>query len=259
MRTVICLAAVSLLAFAAHADAGLVPGDRMLVDFGVCWNGGAGDGYGPINAGDYWAGDPDAHGPGSSAASDGNFWNNMSAGGEGGFEMITAAGVMSGASIDRSAWSGCGSGGQVYELDPQSNLYPVQAQTDCRWWAVGAQPGHIYLTGLDTSQTYDVRILSYVSADANLNDAGIPFPAGTVTFGIGASTVNIDPVDNTSTLAEFLAVAPDGAGALTIDFAAFAPADCGVAVNVVDITVTPEPTSMLLLAFGGVAVLRRKR
>ena len=261
----ICMGVVLLLA-GGVSQAGLQPGDQMLVDVGVCWDGGTSyPGYGPVNAGDFWppVSDPGAHGTPTTAASDGNFWNNYSnnsvPSGGGPFALTLTSGAETTVTLTISGWSGCSAGGQVYEIDPASNLYVERAQTDCRWFAAAQQPGSLTLTGLDTGLLYDIKVLSYVSADAELTDAGIPFPAGTVDFVLGSYTVTIDPVDNTTTTADFLGVAPDAGGQIVIQAYANTPDDCGVPLNVIDVVVVPEPAAMVLLVAGGICALRRRR
>ena len=51
--------------------------------------------------------------------------------------------------------------------------------------------------------------------------------------------------------------APDAAGSLEVWMVGGTPAGCGAVLNVVDITVVPEPGTLLLLA--GAAILRRRR
>jgi len=261
MRMRAILAVASVLVLAGSAPGALQVGDQFLVDVGVCWDGGTGyPGYGPVPDLDYWSGDYGAHGTPTAMISDGNYWNNYSAKNGGAFAMQTTAGAQTSVTINMNGWAVCGPGpGQVYGIDEVSNLYPSKAQTDCRWWDDIHQPGEVYLTGLDTGLEYTIKCLSYVSDDAQTDFAGA-FPHGTVDFVIGTDTVTIDPENNTTTLATFANISPDGNGDITIKMYANTPDDCGVPLNVIDITVVPEPTAALLLALGGgLAAWRRRR
>ena len=72
---------LTVLLSAAVAGAQPSAGDRMLLDVGVCWDGGAGTpGYGPVNAPNYHDDNAGgAHGSTLTPATDGNYWNNFSA------------------------------------------------------------------------------------------------------------------------------------------------------------------------------------
>jgi len=250
MRITICLTTAVLLVFAASAPAALSVGDRMLVDVGICWED-------PV--------DYPGYGPVASPAGDGNFWNNFSANPRWGainLALVDTVNSPTGIVMNMKPWSGCGEGGQVKTL-PVSNLYPELAQSDCRWYSIDdsgghGQPGWIALTGMDPNQVYDIGCYGYVPVGAELVDNG-PYPAGTTVYQIGAQQIEIDVMNNVTEIAWFTNVAPDANGDLMIDLFAGTPDTAGAVINVLDINVVPEPASMLLLALGGLAVLRRRK
>lgn len=103
-----------------------------------------------------------------------------------------------------------------------------------------------------------MRLFGYADSNATIRDINEPFPGGTTIYSIGALSVELNNVDNTTEIAELLSVAPAGDGSMLIEVVSGATAGCGAVLNVVDITVVPEPGAVLLLGMGW-ALLRRRR
>ena len=247
MKARMALGLVSILLLPAGAAAQLAPGDRILVDVGVCWSGDPRD--------------PD-YGPTSSPDGLGRHWNNYAQNPKWNttpVALVNTAGNVTGATFLTNRFSDCDAcGGVLHDNMGQSTLYPVRAQTDARWWCQQIQPGHVYLEGLDPALLYDVRLFGYADSNATIRDINEPFPGGTTIYSIGAMSAELSNVDNTTEIAELFSVAPDGNGSMLIEMVAGAPAGCGAVLNVVDITVVPEPTCAMLLAFAGPLLLRRR-
>lgn len=247
MKARMALGLVSILLPAVVAAAQLAPGDRILVDVGVCWSDDPRDpGYGPVES-------PDALGRHWNNYAQNPKWNTTPV------PLVDTAGNATGATFLTNRFSDCDAcGGVLHDSASQGTLYPVKAQTDARWWCQDIQPGHVYLEGLDPALLYDVRLFGYADSSATIRDINEPFPGGTTIYSVGALSVELYNVDNTSEVAELFSAAPAGDGSMLIEIVAGAPAGCGAVLNVVDITVVPEPACALLLALAGPLLLRRR-
>lgn len=247
MKARMALGLVSILLTAGGAAAQLAPGDRILVDVGVCWSGDPRDpDYGPMEG-------PDALGRHWNNYAQNPKWNSTPV------PLVDTAGNATGATFLTNRFADCfACGGVLHDSVGQSTLYPVRAQTDARWWCQEIQPGHVYLEGLDPALVYDVRLFGYADANATIRDIGEAFPGGTTIYSIGALSFELNNVDNTTEIAELFSVAPAGDGSMLIEMVAGTPAGCGAVLNVVDITVIPEPGAILLLALAGPLLLRRR-
>lgn len=267
MKATAVLLMLPILFSAGAAAEQLAPGDRILVDVGQCWFDPAYPSIGPFNGADARDDPALAHGPNQwPAPEDGNFWNNHSANplwGAQPIDLVSTDGDPTGMIFDLNPWSACGDGGMVgNEIAPINTPYPAYASTDCRWWDTvpggnGTQPGYIYLTSLPTGLRYDIGLFGYVADDAVLHEGG-PYPAGTTVYTVGAESAELLVMGNTTDVAWLLGLAPQPDGSITIELTGGTP-DCGAVVNVVDITVVPEPATLLLLAGAAAVALRRRR
>ena len=250
MKAAACISVISIMFLAAGASADLVPGDRMLVDVGTCW----GD-------------EPSGYGPVPSPASDGNYWNNHSHNprwNQNPIDLVTTTNKASGATFHLNMWAQCADGEQIAGNAPASTLYPGQAQTDCRWWnaeegGLGVQPGIATIAGLNPDLTYDVVLFGYATSGQVRAGGHGPFADGTTVYTIGGSSVELNVMDNTTDVASFFDIATDASGVIVVEMIGGTPAECMAVLNVVDITALPEPGTILLLAIGGLAALRRRR
>ncbi len=248
MRPSILCAMVTLM-LAAAASAVPAEGDRMLLDIGICWG---------------------QQTPEDGSASDGNYWKNSGSRGAV-IDLVRASdGVATGAQFTMSYFANHTppNTGQVSGNTPVSNLYPETAQTSLRWYNESEQPGYLYLTGMGDLPC-DIGIYGYLSDGVGGDeDPDTPLtPASsiyTLTAGTcpGVTSIEVNVVDNTTIIAWFNSVTPDAGGNITFSVVGGTQSGDFLAapVNVMDITVVPEPATMLLLLAGGtICALRRRR
>ena len=261
MKLTVVLSFVGVMCLAAGANADLVVGDRILIDVGAGWTDPGYPGFG-LTGDTQTVCTGSGGGPGDIVCpDDGNWWNNLFSNGTPTIELCTTANnTPTGVTLNRSGWAGCGDGGgHAVPQDPQSNLYPVKAQTDLRWWPASKQPAVLTFANLPTDLIYNVRLFSYVDSDAGPSEGG-DFASGTARYSCDSVYDDVNPVDNTTDKAELLGLSPEADGSLVVEIVGINPLDCDVFLNVIDLTAVPEPATMLLLAVGGgLLALRRRR
>ena len=184
--------------------------------------------------------------------SGGDQWNK-SGNGSGPLALNDVSGTASGVTLNWSAGGSFGSGngftGTAYENLMTNYLYSVSTTST------------LTLTGLTPSSTYNLYLYSQPASDGGGRRVAFT-PTGLITYGT-QTTASANPVLSAFVLGtnylEFLGLAPDAGGTLTIsyvNFGALPEAD----LNGFQIQVVPEPGTWALLALTGTffMVIRRR-
>lgn len=203
----------------------------------------------------------DQSGTVTTPATDGNYWNNFSSTSNDIAVPVTIVtdlvrasdGNATGASLElvASTFTSVGVGGADNPNADDTNALPQSAARDTFFFnpsSSGTDSATFEFQNLDTNLTYDLSIFGSVPSG--------PRPLTEIT--VGAVTQSYDPVDNGetgvgTTTADFAGLVPDTNG--TLSFVVTKTGGDANHINSIELTVVPEPASLMLILTGACLTL----
>jgi len=251
-----CLVLVSFLAAVTGAQASMVAGQWLQVDFTDGWY---------VNAAGLGGAIP--HGGGG--LRNWNYMNDVSNPGynaaTAGTGMIDSEGnAIAGVSVSASGWGGGGwSGGAVWGgngietagSDGLGGNHLMQTdETINFWWGFNSSES-VTIQGLDVGLTYNVKLYSINNGGGNFGEATAVDLNGSTT----ASFTELERWNSTTTPYVWNGISATGAGDLVFNLISTAGNDNPV-INAIVVEAIPEPATMGMVAlFGGGILFIRKR
>ena len=196
--------------------------------------------------------------------SSGDIWNSTSNASGGTLALNNVGGTASGVSL---TWSGGSAVSSEYQVTG-NGFYGTSYRNlmTAHIAVLGSTASTLALTGLNSALTYNVYLYTQPNAWYSGDAAGrkITFSTSGLTTSLPVTTLGSDPTLSVFTLGtnyvEFVNVAPDASGNLTINYQGLGPS--GEAdLNGFQIQSVPEPGTWMLLALTGTffMVTRRRR